>query len=59
MTEHHDRLRGALANVLCNASNYPRRAQPYLLGQDMGPLIAKTMDAVLAAQGVEADHGTE
>lgn len=42
-------LRGPLANVLCNASNFPRRAQPHLLGADMGPLIDKTAEAVVDA----------
>lgn len=42
-------LRGPLANVLCNASNFPRRAQPHILGADMGPLIDKTAEAVVDA----------
>jgi len=57
VAEDLDRLRGALMNVLCNVSNFPARAQPYLLGQDMGPLIAKTVEAVLAAQAEEDDRG--
>jgi hypothetical protein len=46
-TEHTSTLRGALSNALCNASNFPRRVQPYLLGQDMGPLLDATTDAIL------------
>jgi hypothetical protein len=42
-------LRGALVNVLSNASNYPEKVQPRLLGQDMGPLIEKVADAIVAA----------
>lgn len=52
--QHHseaerDELRGALANTICNATNYPRRAQPYLLGGDMSTVLNKTADALLAA----------
>jgi len=39
----------AIGGVLFNASNFPARVQPYLLGQDVGPLRAKVLDAVLAA----------
>lgn len=42
-------LRGPLANVLCNASNFPRRAQPHILGADMGPLMDATVEAVADA----------
>ena len=44
-----DELRGTLANTVCNASNYTRRAQPYLLGSDMSTVLDKTADAILAA----------
>lgn len=43
-------LRGALANVLCNASNFPDKAQSRILGQDLGPLIDKTTDAILESE---------
>lgn len=43
-------LRGALRNVLCNSSNYPKPVDIHILGRDMGPLIDKTTDAVLAWQ---------
>lgn len=42
-------LQGTLANTMCNASNYPKRAQAHLLGSDMSHVINKTADAVLAA----------
>lgn len=44
-----DELRGTLSNTLCNASNYPKRAQPHLLGGDMSAVLDKTADAILAA----------
>lgn len=43
-------LRGALANVLCNASNFPDKAQSRILGQDLGPLIDKTTDVILESE---------
>jgi hypothetical protein len=47
----HERkvLRGALLNVLCNASNFPTPVQRHLLGQPMGPLVEKVADAILDA----------
>lgn len=47
----HERkeLTGTLANTICNASNYPKRAQPHLLGSDMSHVINKTADSLLAA----------
>jgi len=42
-----DELVGALTNVLSNASNFPEKAQPYLLGQDMEPLRTRVVDAIL------------
>lgn len=42
-------LRIAIGAVLFNTSNYPERAQRYLLGTDTGPLNAKLTDAVQAA----------
>jgi hypothetical protein len=44
-------VRGAVGNVLCNASNFPETVQARLLGQDMEPLIDKVTQAVLAAKG--------
>lgn len=44
-----DELRGTLSNTICNASNYTRRAQPYLLGSDMSEVLDKTTNAILAA----------
>lgn len=44
-----DELRGTLSNTICNASNYTKRAQPYLLGSDMSVVLDKTADAILAA----------
>jgi hypothetical protein len=43
------RIDVAIGGVLFNASNFPARVQPYLLGQNVGPLRAKILDAVLAA----------
>ena len=44
-----DELRGTLSNVICNASNYTKRAQPYLLGSDMSVVLDKASDALIAA----------
>jgi hypothetical protein len=44
-----DDLRGTLANTICNASLYAKRAQPYLLGSDMSEVLDRTADAILAA----------
>ena len=44
-----DHLRGALTNVLSNASNYPEKAQSRILGQDVGPLTDRATDAALSA----------
>lgn len=43
-----EQLRGALTNVLSNATNYPEKVQTRLLGQDMGPLTEKVTDVALA-----------
>lgn len=43
-----EELRGALTNVLSNASNYPGKVQARLLGQDMGPLTERVTDTGLA-----------
>jgi len=45
--EYTPTLRGALSNALCNASNFPPKAAPHILGQDMTPLIDATVDAIL------------
>jgi hypothetical protein len=44
-----DELRGTLANTICNASLYAKRAQPHLLGSDMSEVLDRTADAILAA----------
>lgn len=44
-----ERLHSAIGSVLFNISNFPENAQARLLGQDMGPLRRKLVDAVLAA----------
>ena len=49
-----DEIRDAVATVLTNVSNYPERAQLYLLGESLGPLIDRVTEAVrsvLAEQG--------
>lgn len=48
MSSERDELRSALANTICNVSNYPKRAMPYLLGGDMSPVLDRTADALLA-----------
>src|SRR5690554_5818900 len=48
MTIDRDALRGPLANVLSNASNYPPKVAHHILGQNMGPLLERTADAVIA-----------
>ena len=53
-----DALRGALTNVLSNASNFPQIVQSRLLGQDMEPLTTKVIDAVLG-RGFHLNAGTE
>jgi hypothetical protein len=44
-----DALRGTLGNSVCNASLYPKRAQPYLLGGDMSAVLDKTTDNLIVA----------
>ncbi len=39
----------AVRGVTWNASNYPRRAQPHILGADIGPLTTKIVEAVESA----------
>ena len=39
----------AVQRTLWNASNYPPKVQPHLLGQDIGPLSAAVTDAVMFA----------
>lgn len=48
-----ERIRKAVGAVLANSSNYPRGAQPYILGQDIGPLVERTVKAVMAAMKPE------
>jgi hypothetical protein len=48
-------VRNAIANVLVNASNHPKKVTSHLLGQDMTPLIDKVTGAVVAALG-GGDH---
>ena len=49
MSNERDELRGTLSNTICNASFYPAKAQPYLLGGDMSTVLDKTSDAIIAA----------
>lgn len=42
-----DDIREAVAPAVVNASNYPKRVQPYILGQDMSPLIEKIVERVM------------
>lgn len=46
-------VRYAVGAVLTTTTNYPPSVQARLLGQDMGPLIAKTVDAVMEAMSHE------
>ena len=52
MTDHNREEREALIRavqeVTWNASNYPAKAQPHILGQDVVPLTLKIVDAVQA-----------
>ncbi len=48
VTPSVEEVRAAVAVVLCNAANFPANVQALLLGQDMGSLIDKTAEAVLA-----------
>lgn len=48
MSADRDELRGTLSNTICNASFYPDRAVPYLLGGDMSEVLDKTADALIA-----------
>lgn len=45
-------VRRAVGGVLFHVTNFPERAQPYLLGENMGPLNEKITEAVLAALGL-------
>jgi hypothetical protein len=47
--DEQEKLRIAVSNVLCNASNFPDGVGVRVLGRDMRPLIEKVMDAVIAA----------
>ena len=49
MSTEREELRATLSNTICNASFYPPRAQPYLLGGDMSDVLDRTTDAILAA----------
>jgi hypothetical protein len=49
-----DAIRRAVAPVLVNATNYPDRVTPHILGQDMTPLIEKVVARVMRA-GAEQD----
>ena len=46
-TETRDQLVDQSLNVLCNAANFPRRAQPALLGQNMRPLAEAVADELI------------
>lgn len=46
--EMREAIRIAIGGVLCNASNFPAKVTPHILGQDMGPLIGRTAAAVIA-----------
>lgn len=48
VTVSREDIRNAVAPVLVNASSFPRKAQPHLLGQDMAPLIDRVVTAVVA-----------
>lgn len=55
-----EQLRGALTNILSNASSYPETVQTRLLGQDMGPLTEKVTAAALAVfEAAQAPTGDE
>lgn len=47
-------LIGKLANVLCNAMNFPPKVAPHILGQNMMPLMSLVADVVIARDRVVA-----
>ncbi|TFD27469.1 hypothetical protein [Cryobacterium cryoconiti] len=49
MSTEQEALRGVIGGVLRNASNYPPKVSARILGQDMGPLIDRTVDALISA----------
>ena len=49
--ETEAKIRRAVQCVLFNVSNYPRRAQPYLAGQNIAPLTSLVVMAVTDALG--------
>jgi len=44
-----EEIEAAIRSVLWNASNYPKKVQPSVLGQDIRPLVEKAADAILAS----------
>lgn len=40
-------LRIAVMRILRNATNYPEKVQPHILGQNMAPLCDKVVDSIL------------
>ena len=49
MTTARDELRGIVGKVLVNATSYPTVISTHVLGRDMGPLIDRTVDALMRA----------
>ncbi|RKN68552.1 hypothetical protein [Microbacterium sp. CGR2] len=49
ITEEREALIRAVQSVTWNASNYPRNAQPHILGQDVVPLTMRVVESVSAA----------
>lgn len=47
--DEREALDRAVRGVTWNASNYPHRAQPHILGADIGPLTTKIVEAVESA----------
>lgn len=47
-------LIGKLANVLCNAMNFPPKVAPHILGQNLMPLMSMVADVVIARDRVVA-----
>lgn len=45
-------IRNAVMTVVTNASNFPAKVTPHILGQNMGPLGDRITDAVLAISRV-------
>lgn len=58
VTIDREALRRAIQGVLWNASNFPAKVVPHMLGQDVGPLTKRVTDAVIAHLAAQPVTGT-